>query len=106
MGSNRRYPELGARLAQERELRAARARGPLWSLSEEQLQLHSRPLTIAPERVPLWALAWLRFGDTDVRCMVRVRRWTEDAVGVEVEVDGEILRAWVWQGSCQRVERP
>lgn len=95
MGSNRRYPGNGARLAEERELREARGRGPLQSLTADQLRLHAHIVSIAPERPPLWGLAWLRFGDTDVQCTVRVKRWTSDAVGVEFDIDGETLRCWI-----------
>jgi hypothetical protein len=42
----------------------------------------------------------VRFGDTDVRCTVRV---TNDAVGVEFEVGDETLRCWVWQGAVTRL---
>lgn len=101
MGGNRRYPHHAGRLAQERELREARARGPLQSLSDEQLALGSRAVSIAPARPALWARAWLRFGDVDVRATVRVLRWTRDAVGVEVDTDGEALRCWVWRGACE-----
>ncbi|WP_091061992.1 hypothetical protein [Klenkia brasiliensis] len=102
MGTNRRYPDAGARRGQERQLLEARSRGPLHSLTDEQLELGSRAVSIAPERGSMWGLAWLRFGDADIRCRVRVRRWTEDAVGVEVEVGGDTLRCWVWQGAVQR----
>lgn len=104
VGTNRRYPALGSQLAEERELREARARGALQSLSSEQLRLRSHVLSIAPEHPPMRGLAWLRFGDVDVRCHVIVKRWTPDAVGVELEVEGETLRCWVWQGAVTRVE--
>lgn len=104
MGSNRRYPEHAERLAQERELRTARTSGPLRTLTREQLALHSRVVSITPDRMILRGQAWLRFGDTDVRAPVRVRRWTDDAVGVEVDVDGEILRCWVWRGACTLID--
>lgn len=103
MGGNKRYPHHAAQLAEERELREARGRGPLHSLSDEQLNLSRNALTIAPERVDLWARAWLRFGDVDVRATVRVLRWTNDAVGVAVDVGGEWLRCWVWQGAVTRI---
>lgn len=103
MGSNKRYPNLAPQLAQERELRQARKAGTIRTLSPDQLRLHQQAVTIAPEREPLWALAWLRFGDTDVRCTVRVNRWTRTAVGVEVDIDGETLRCWVWQGAVEHL---
>lgn len=103
MGTNKRYPHNAGRLAEERELREARTHGPLQTLTDDQLRLHARVVSIAPERPAMWGLAWLRFGDADVRCTVRVKRWTEDAVGVEVDVDGETLRCWVWQGAVNHL---
>lgn len=69
-----------------------------------QLRLDARPITIVPAGVKLWALAWLQFGDVDVQAVVQVMRWTADAVGVQLDVDGETLRCWLWQGACQRLE--
>lgn len=108
MGSNRRHPHNAGRLAEQRTLREARARGPLQSLTPEQLMLDARTVTIVPDRMKIWGYAWLRFGDVDVQATVRVRRWTTDAVGVEVNVDGDgdVLRCWVWQGACQRIADP
>lgn len=103
MGGNRRYQHHAGRLAQERELREARSHGALQSLTDEQLMIGSRVVSIAPESTPLWARAWLRFGGADVRATVRVLRWTSDAVGVAVDVDGHVLRCWVWQGAVTRI---
>lgn len=103
VGSNRRYPHHAGQLAEERELRRAAAAGPLRTLTAEQLALGSRPVTIVPDTARVWALAWLRFGDVDVRCTVRVLRWTSDAVGVAVDVDGNEQRCWVWQGAATRI---
>lgn len=99
MGSNRRYPDQGMRLAEERELREARQRGPLQSLTPEQLALERNPVTIAPPRARIEGRAWLRFGDADVRATVRILRWTDDAVGIGVMVGEEKLRAWIWRGA-------
>lgn len=100
MGGNKRYPEHSERLTQERELREASKHGPLQSLSQDQLGLWREPVTIVPDATKLYARAWLRFGDTDVRADVRVLRWTDHAVGVAVEVGGESMRCWVWRGAC------
>lgn len=105
-GTNRRYPGSAARAAHQRRVIAARGRGALHTLTEAQLQLHARVVSIAPERGPMWALAWLRFGDTDIRATVVVKRWTADAVGVELEVGEERLRCWVWQGAVEHVDGP
>lgn len=102
-GSNRRYPAHAIRVADERELREARKCGPLQFLSREQLELATKPLTVVPEHSRLTARAWLRSRDVDVRATVRVLRWTDDAVGVGVTIDGEQLRCWVWCGACTPV---
>ena len=87
MGTNKRYPHLPAQRGEERELREARKRGPLRTLDSLQLRLHAQPLTIVPEQMTIWGHAWLQFGDTNVRCVVQVKRWTADAVGVQVTID-------------------
>jgi len=104
MGTNKRYPHLAAQRGEERELREARKRGPLRTLDAVQLQLHAQALTVVPDRVQIWGHAWLQFGDTNVRCVVQIKRWTADALGVEVVIDDDRLRCWIWQGACQRLE--
>ena len=104
MGTNRRYPNLTPQRAEQRELIEAAKSGPLHTLTDEQLWLADRVISIAPDRLRLWGLAWLRFGDVDVHCTVLVKRWTDDAVGIEVDVDGTKLRCWIWQGACQRLK--
>lgn len=89
-----------------REAREARKRGPLRTLDALQLRLHAQPLTIVPEQTRLWGHAWLQFGDTNVRCVVQVKRWTADAVGVQVTIDDRTLRCWIWQGACRRISAP
>jgi len=106
VGTNKRYPHLSAQRGEERELREARKRGSLRTLDSLQLRLHAQPLTIVPEQMTIWGHAWLQFGDTNVRCVVQVKRWTADAVGVQVTIDGDKLRCWIWQGACQRISDP
>lgn len=104
MGTNRRYPHAGEQRTLDRRLLDARARGALHTLTPEQLQLTTQVVSIAPEQPPMWALAWLRFGDTDIRTTVQVKRWTPDAVGVEFTVGEDTLRCWVWQGAVERID--
>lgn len=106
MGSNARYPGLGDRRREERLLREARARGPLHTLSAEQLLLEQSLITYAPRMIRMIGRAWLRFGDVEVEATVRVDRWTDRAVGVEVDIDGEMLRAWIWRGAIGPVTQP
>uniref|UniRef100_UPI0037C12C2B hypothetical protein n=1 Tax=Helicobacter pylori TaxID=210 RepID=UPI0037C12C2B len=96
MGTNKRYPHLPAQRGRRESCASAQAR-PLRTLDSLQLRLHARPLTIVPEQMTIWGHAWLQFGDTNVRCVVQVKRWTADAVGVQVTIDGDKLRCWVWQ---------
>ena len=103
MGTNGRYPQLGAQLAEERELRAARKSGLLQSLTDAQIRLGREVVSIVPDGAEMWGRAWLRFGTIDVRACVRVMRWTSDAVGVEVDIAGERLRCWVWQGAVEHL---
>ena len=63
---------VGGQRAEERELREARKSGPLRTLDTDQLQLFTQPLTIVPEATKLYGLAWLQFGDQNVRCVVQV----------------------------------
>ncbi|SDL69610.1 hypothetical protein SAMN04488593_1613 [Microbacterium azadirachtae] len=104
VGTNKRYPYLAAQRAEENELRKARKAGPLQSLTDIQIRSHTVPITHAPRTPAMWGHAWVRFGDVDVRCVVRILRWTPDAVGVAVPVDEEWLRCWIWQGAVQRLE--
>lgn len=107
MGTNKRYPGLGARLGEERELREARKRGTLHTLTDEQLGPRRAVVSVVPADTTMWASAWLRFGDRDVRATVRVARWTAAAVGVEVEMpdSDEVLRCWLWQGAVEHLRR-
>lgn len=99
MGSNRRYPEHGAMLMEQRELRTAAQKGELQTLSTLQLDLERTPVTIAPPKLHLTGTAWLRFGTIDVHAQVRIERWTDRAVGVTFEIDGRPMRCWLWQGA-------
>lgn len=99
MGSNRRYPALGEDRREERELREASTQGALQTLTPEQLALTRLPVTLAPQHNPITGTAWLRFGNTDAQATVRIDRWTDRAVGVKLEIDGQKLRCWVWRGA-------
>ncbi|WP_298037278.1 hypothetical protein [uncultured Microbacterium sp.] len=58
-------------------------------------------MTIVPDGMILDGVAWLQFGDADVQLPVQIKRWTDNAVGVECSVGGEVLRCWIWRGACE-----
>lgn len=101
MGSNRRYPDHGNRLMEQRELRTAAQKGDLHSLTPAQLDLDHTPVTVAPPKARIMGTAWLRFGTIDVPAEVRIDRWTDRAIGVTFEIDGRPMRCWVWQGAVR-----
>lgn len=101
VGTSKRYPHLAGQRAEERELREAMVRGPLLTLTERQVRYGLVPVTTLPTRPIVWGLAWLRFGDADVRCTVKIRRWTDTAVDVEIDVNGAVQRGWIWRSACE-----
>lgn len=101
MGTNKRYPHMAGQFAEERKLREASARGPLQSLTDIQIRARMVPITTVPDRPITWGLAWLRFGDADVRCTVKIMRYTANVVDVEVDVDGTAQRCWIWRSACE-----
>lgn len=86
-------------------MQAARRAGPCGRSHLSSCACMSTSSAWSLRGMKVWGYAWLRFGDVDVRCTALVRRWTSDAVGVEVPVDdGEKLQCWIWQGACDRLE--
>ena len=58
------------------------------------------PLTTSPQ--PLEVLAWVRFGPHAMQVRARAVRWTQKAVGIEFEIDGQKHRTWVWANAVDR----
>lgn len=98
MGSNRRYPDLGNKLAREREeAQAMREREPT-SLTPAELDLGREPLTKTPLRRPVHA--WVRYGERAVRVEGEVVAWTTRAVAVKwTTPDGAEHKAWLWNSA-------
>ena len=104
MGTSRRYAGAVDRRMDTRILeRIAAEAGPLQSLSPEELQLDTRPVTIDPQPKP--ARAWVRFGGTPVLVDAEVCRWTEDACAIRFNVGDRELKAWVWASAVTPVVR-
>lgn len=95
MGTSKRYAHHYDKLMEERILeRFVATAGPLQSLSPDELELDSAPVTIYPQ--PQRVKAWVRFGPQHARVDAVVVRSTDRAVGIEFDVRGKTYRCWVW----------
>ncbi|PVW02977.1 hypothetical protein DEA06_14485 [Microbacterium sp. Gd 4-13] len=104
MGTNKRYPHVYDKLMDQRILeRIAREDGPLQSLTREELELDTEPVTRDPK--PRAVKAWVRFGTTPVRVDAVVLEWTSQAVKIRFEVGGKTLETALW-ASAVRETRP
>ncbi|MDQ1206599.1 hypothetical protein [Microbacterium sp. SORGH_AS_0862] len=103
MGTNKRYADAIDRRVGERILERAAADGPLQHLTDAELELDRRPLTIDPQPKP--AKAWVRFGSTPVLVDALVNRWTSRACGISFEVAGKQMRTWVWASAVSEAPR-
>jgi hypothetical protein len=100
MGSNRRYAESFDRLSKKREAAAAMRDHEPMSLTSEELELHSEPLTRTPTPRP--ARAWVRYGTTSVQVDAEVVAWTDHAVAIRWKTpDGRHDKAWVWASAVR-----
>jgi hypothetical protein len=101
MGTNRRYAAYYDRLMDERIMeRVAATSGPLQSLSWEELELDTQPVTRDPQ--PRQASAWVRFGGTPLLVDATVTSWTPTAVAIRLVVAGKEYRAWVWPSAVRK----
>ncbi len=65
------------------------------SLTNDELELESQPLTKTP--VPKPVRAWVRFGPVAVKVDAEAVAWTERAVAIRwTMASGTEHRAWVW----------
>ena len=103
MGENKRYAHHFARMTDETIVeRFVTTAGPLQSLTPEELELDSMPVTIYPK--PPAVRAWVRFGPSHVRIDAQLLRSTSQAAGIEFRVKGKTYRCWVWGNAVTAVE--
>ena len=101
MGTNRRYPHVVDRQVSERILQRLAEQGELQTLTTAELQLDELPLTVDPRPKPV--RVWVRFGGRATRVDAVALRWTSRAVGVQFDVAGKTMRAWVWASAVEAV---
>lgn len=97
IGTNKRYAEqIDRRISAN--IDETVMRGEPFTLTDDELELDSQPLTKPPVAVP--AVAWVRYGPVAMRLSVEVVAWTERAVAIRWKTpSGATQRAWVWASS-------
>lgn len=97
MGTNKRYAHHYDKLMEERIIEHFVAtKGPLQTLSPEELELDRLPVTIYPENHRPKVKAWIRFGPQHTRVDAVLVRSTAQAAGIEFTVRGKTYQCWVW----------
>lgn len=86
--------EREADAAVDRLLLKVARENPLQSLTEKELQLDVKPVTIYPR--PVTAKAWVRFGAIPSHLDCVIVRSTSEAAGIEFRIRDKLFRCWVW----------
>lgn len=84
----------------DRILQRIAAKGPLQTLTRDELDLDRRPVTKDPR--PARVRAWVRFGATPAVVDAEACMWTDRAVALRFRVGDEERRCWVWAGAVLR----
>lgn len=94
IGTNKRYvDQIDRRISAN--IDETVMRGEPFSLTDDELELDTQPLTRSPVAVP--AVAWVRYGPVALKLPVEVVAWTERAVAVRWKTpSGAAQRAWLW----------
>ncbi len=95
VGSSKRLAPLYDMQAQHRSILKAAEAGPLQSLTDRELNLRERPVTIYP-RPYTKVRAWVRFGPEAIRVDAVLLRSTPTAAGIGFKAEGQTFRCWVW----------
>lgn len=101
MSSNKRYSDFYDRLMDERILQRLAAEHPLQSLTDQELQRNTLPITRDPQPKPCFV--WVRFGPHSVLVRGIVAVWNDLACGVEFSVGDRTCRCWVWANAVRPV---
>jgi len=101
MGTNKRYPEAGAKRREERELEELMASCEPLSLTNDELELRRQPVTRTPMPEPV--TAWVRYGDRAVQVRAKAVAWTPRAMAITWESPAGVeYRAWVWASAVEK----
>ncbi|WP_449407982.1 hypothetical protein [Microbacterium maritypicum] len=105
MGTSKRLAWHYDRLMEETIIeRFIATAGPLQTLTPDELELATAPVTIYP--VPPKVRVWVRFGPESTRVDARLLRSTDKAAGIEFTVKGRAYRCWVWGNAVTEAPRP
>jgi hypothetical protein len=103
MGTSKRYADHFDRLMDDRIAQNAMNDHEPDTLTSNELQLDTEPLTKAP--VPRPVSAWVRYGTTPLRIDALAVAWTDYAVAIKWAAPGGEHHAWVW-ASAVRPRKP
>lgn len=104
IGTNKRYAVQLDRLMDDRILTNIASEHPLQSLTPQERQADTLPITRDPQPKP--CSAWVRFGPHAMRVEGVVVVWNDVACGVQFRVGQKELRAWVWANAVTPLDRP
>ena len=94
MGTDKRDGDHFYRLMDERILQRIAADNPLQTLTDQELQKATLPITRDPDPKPCHA--WVRFGPHSILVRATVVVWNDLACGIEFGVGERRVRCWVW----------
>ncbi|MFF2486246.1 hypothetical protein ACFVSU_07605 [Microbacterium sp. NPDC058062] len=101
MGSNRRYAAYFDRQMDNKILQRIAEENPLQSLTPEELQQDTLPITRDPKPKP--CKAWVRFGPHAMLVDAVVVVWNDIACGVSFTVGEKEMRCWVWANAVSPI---
>ena len=101
MGSNRRYAAHFDRQMDNKILQRIAEENALQSLTPEELQQDTLPITRDPKPKP--CKAWVRFGPHAMLVDAVVVVWNDIACGVSFTVGEKDFRCWVWANAVSPV---
>ena len=94
VGTNKRYSAGYDRLMDNRILQRIASEHPLQTLTDQELQKDSLPVTRDPQPKP--CKAWVRFGPHAVQVDAIVVVWNDLACGIQFAAGEKPMRCWVW----------
>lgn len=88
----------------DRILARIAAQHPLQSLTPQERQADTLPVTRDPQPKPCHA--WVRFGPHSMRVEGTVVVWNDVACGVSFQIGNKEHRCWVWANAVTALHRP